>query len=684
MQKFKSWFYLFALALILVGAASVTKAEAAETYKLTWNVPANCSVKVYVSGNEIESGTSLNEGTEVDITLSAPSGFVMEVTSSDAELTMFGQGYGFKMPANAVNLTVSMGPEEQNPSQGSTGTGKITEDAITIEYPLERIVVSCDSQVYYQIVKSNDQKTGLKTANWIKAAKQDKKYYIDFSGTANGKDVFFALTTDNTKDAASIVATVDAVIKSVKVGLNYKTEVISDDKGLADIIASLNVKGVESADNNDEGTAADYSLLWKRGANGAWAGAADFEQLDWDMLKASNGTLYVAINGKNADKTTTAFRMSKEAKVKIPKSAKAPTVKVDYVKGTLALKNGMQLKVNGDADWMDVVTYDKASTEKELVFALAKDAKKTSKKVSAVAVADFVAAVKDDALLNQDDDVAAGKEITLTVRTAATDKKFPSMEGTMKLVLPEAEPAMTESTSIRCTAADKTNDVEAEFEINFANLMLSAEGIKYEEYEYALVGKIADGVNLLKQKWTKIPSDGKVDLSKSIGKDYSWFKEGEDKATKFKYEDMDGILVRKAAVKATKEANGVFASAYRTIDVTVMVTESESSSQNPGDDTEWDLKQAEDYYGVVAFYVDDPNVQENQVEKAKPGTKVYIVVSMLADRYYSEVDTVSAYLYYDIESWKTEVTVQKDADGYYFTMPEGHVTAFVTEKKKES
>ena len=59
------------------------------------------------------------------------------------------------------------------------------------------------------------------------------------------------------------------------------------------------------------------------------------------MLKASNGTLYVAIDGKVANEKTTEFRMSKEAKVKIPKSAKAPTVKVDYVKGTLGLKNGM-------------------------------------------------------------------------------------------------------------------------------------------------------------------------------------------------------------------------------------------------------------------------------------------------------------------------------------------------------
>ena len=83
MKKFKSLFYAVALTLIFVCTASVTKvsASSAATYKLTWNVPANCSVKVYVSETEMTSGTSFGEGTEISITCTAPSGFVIEVTS---------------------------------------------------------------------------------------------------------------------------------------------------------------------------------------------------------------------------------------------------------------------------------------------------------------------------------------------------------------------------------------------------------------------------------------------------------------------------------------------------------------------------------------------------------------------------------------------------------------------------
>ncbi len=438
------------------------------------------------------------------------------------------------------------------------------------QYDIEVIEVSCDEQVYYQVVKSADQKTGLKPANWIKAAKQDDKYYIDFSATANGKDAYFALTTDNTKGDAAEVAVVDSVIKSIKVGLNYKTEEIKT--GLADIITTLNVKGVDSADDKPEGTAADYSLQWKRGANGTWAEASNFTQLQWDMLKASNGTLYVAIDGTMKDgKDDVSFRLSKEAKVKIPKSAKAPTVKVDYVKGTVALKNGMQVRVNGQPLWMDIIAYDKASQGTD-TFALATADAKTGKKVSTVSIADLVAAIRDSKLIGLS--VKDGEEITLTARTAATDKKFPSMEGTMKIVLPKAAPTVpTQAVAFTYTKADTkaTPKVAAAYELDFSKLFTLPEGEKYSQYEYMFVADKADGTNLAKQKWTKLPENGKVDLAKSIGKDYKYYKASDESKSSgvVKYEAIKAVYIRLAAVKATKDEAGVFASAYGIAEVAV-------------------------------------------------------------------------------------------------------------------
>lgn len=569
MKQIKSFMYVLALAVILAGAAGITKAQASgvatPTYKLTWNVPANCSVKVYASQTEMTSGTSFAEGTEIEVACTAPSGFVIEVTSSDVELTKFGQGYSFSMPANTVNLTVSMGPEVQNPSQG---TGTLVAKA---NYNNETITVTSDKQVYYQVVKSEEPGT-LKPANWIKAAYDttNKEYCIDFSSVANGKDAYFALTTDNEAVKATEVAVVDSVIKSVKVGLNYRTEEIEE--GLADVIASLNVKGVDGSDDNEDGTAAEYSLKWKRGANGKWTQADDFDQLQWDMLKASNGTLYVAIDGKvkatQGEKTEVEyFRLSKEAKVKIPKSAKAPTVKVDYGKGTIALKNGMQISVNGKK-WLTVSLYDKNETAREQKFH--NDPTVVTKvKISVVTPRELVDAVNTNNL--DACQYGSNVDLSLMVRTAATDKKFPSASTTIKFKTPSARPDATTAAAnghypISYTVADKTAGVAAEMIIDVAKLIVIDEnkGEDFSAYEYILLDNAVDAteVDLLKVKWSSIPADGRVDLSGQIGKTYKYTKTDKSSVT-VKYEASTFIVLRRKA----DIDNELFAGGYREIGI---------------------------------------------------------------------------------------------------------------------
>lgn len=408
-----------------------------------------------------------------------------------------------------------------------------------MNYYNETIAETSDKQIYYQIVKSADQKTGLKATNWIKAAKgseEDGKtvYWIDFSGTANSKDAFFALTTDSTQGDADFVAEVNAVIKSVKATLNYKAEE-----------------------------------------------AEEFNTLEWDMLKASNGTLYISIIGKyvagNDTTDTVAFRMSKEAKVKIPKSAKAPTVKVDYVKGTLALKNGMQIrlvesKFDDGNPWMDVIAYKKDGADNGL-FALATAEKTTSAKASKVAVADFAEAINKYLTKTEDenaevtDDFVAGDELTLELRTAATEKKFPSMTGIMKLVLPAEAPAVKQAANgvtpegegakqniadLVYAKADKASNTTAAYTVKFSDLFTKADGKQYTDYEYVVVADPADGVNLEKQKWTKLTGES-VDWAKNIGKMFTYYKADSTEKATVQYENIQAIYIRLAAVKGDKE-----------------------------------------------------------------------------------------------------------------------------------
>jgi len=629
MKKFKSLIYVLALALIFVGATGVTKAsaEGEEGFTVTWNTPSEgCTVAVTDGDSKtIESGTTtLNKEAAVTVTLTAEEGYTVNATSEDATLVQVGETtvWTFAMPEKNVTLTITATAEDpkeeptptpevedpkEEPTPTPTGTpsaGKGISEA-TPNYTAEYIDVTSDKQVFFQIVKAADT-SEVKAANWIKAAANGtNKYAVDFSATANTKDVFYALTVDATLTKPDKVVAVDAVIKSAKMTLNYKTETLtSGGTGLYEIIGGFEVKGVDKADDKKWDPEKDgalntlYTLNWKRGANGTWAAASAFDQLNWDMVKASNSTLYINVSAKKGEKGMDAFRPSKETKLKVPKAAKAPTVKVDYVKGTLGLKNGMQVRVNNNAVWMDVVAYDKTATGKD-VFALATANAKTQTKVSGVAVADFITAVKDSKLLNID--VAAGAEITIEARTAATNKKFPSNSGFLKVVAPKAAPTVAaQEVAVTYTEADKTNKVDAAYVLDFSKLFTKASDANYDAYEYVFVADDKDGVNLSKQKWTKLTGDGKVNLAKSIGKDYKYYKKDEAKtASVVKYEAIDAIYIRLAAVKGTKDVAGVFASDYGIIEVAVSkaaaTTPTPTPTEGAGENTEF----------TVTFTVDD-------------------------------------------------------------------------------
>lgn len=442
-----------------------------------------------------------------------------------------------------------------------------------VVYDREYVKVISDKQVFFQTVKSKDTNE-VKAANWIAAAADSTgTYVIDFSGNSNTKDVFFALTTDEMSTVPEEIVWVDAVVKSVKISIDYKIEILKKGIGFAEIISGLTIKGVDKKDDyvwdgktNLNGL---YSMNWRRGTNGEWKNAAEFDQLSWAMVRNSGTTLYVNVCARRGANGMDRFRCSKEIKIKIPTAGKAPKVKVDYAKGTIALKNGMQVRVNGCAEWMDIVAYDKNEKSFDAVFAPASANAVTKTKVSNIAVADFVAAIRNPAILGVN--VNNGSEITIEVRNAATNKKVASNSTFLKMVVPEAAPtvAFTEIPLVY-READVVNDLDAMYEIDFTALFVKPDTAEYDDYEYVFVGVKTDGVNVSKQKWTKLDKTGKVDLAKNIGTEYKYYKLGETKnATGVLYEKIDAIYIRKSAVKATQEVTGTFASAYGTIDVRV-------------------------------------------------------------------------------------------------------------------
>jgi len=473
---------------------------------------------------------------------------------------------------------------------------KASADGIdyTVLYTEEMIEVSSGKQIYYQPVNSAEKKTGLRAEQWIAAAKQGNKYYIDYSSTSNAKDVFFALTTEKTSVTTDTVAVVDAVVKSFKVTLNYKAETVKS-AGLADVISKLAVKGVEKEDNNEDAQVTQYGLIWKRGSFGTWKSYLAFDQVTWDMVKASTGTLYLSMNagpkvtsmsedGTVAEAKKENFRLVKEVKVKIPKTAKAPTVKLDYAKSTVGLKNGMQLRMvkgSGVTEWLTLAAYDKKA-ESEAIFTKDTTAV-TSTRLSMVQVDELVKAVGDKNLLNQT--MEPGKEYTFEVRTLATQKAFASAVATVAFYVPERAPEVVKNTVITYVKADKNKKTDADFKIDFTKLLAAeTEAGTFEQYEYLLTGEAADETVLGTQKWLRIPEDGIVDLSKKLGKTYKYTRMAEagSVGVSINYEKSSVIYLRKASVKEDKRDNvpGRFASAYAKIPVVITEKQEENQNQN--------------------------------------------------------------------------------------------------------
>lgn len=515
----------------------------------------------------------------------------------------------------------------------------------TVKYENEYVVIEgADAQVYYQVVKSKDAAGSVKATAWIPAAKSESNYYIDFSALANTKDAYIVYTTNNEATNGTTVE-IDAVVKSVKVTLNYAAETLGSEN-LDEIISKVTVKGIDGTEKKDI-TPDKYAFLWKRGANGTWAEETAFNQLEWDMVRASNATLYISIAGGDGEADSPkayVYRPSKEAKVKIPKSAKAPNVKIDYAKDTIALKNGMQVSIDGKK-WMTVSPYDKNETTREHKF-YSDSTTVTKTKVSAVTPRELVDAVNTNNL--DSCQYGSNVDIVLLVRTAATDKKFPSASATITFKTPAARPEYTTAAAngqypFSYTVADKTAGITAEMTMDVSKLIDKGKEEDFSKFEYILLDNAvgATEVDLLKVKWSPVPADGKVDLSGKIGKTYKYTKTDKSSAT-VKYEDSTFVVLRR---KADKE-NELFASGYREIGIQFVkakFVDIKVTAQNAT-------------YKVV--------VGENEAAKAKAGDKV--TVTYTVGEGYKLSDTGVVVTGYDGEVTKTdgkvEFTVKGDAE----------------------
>lgn len=402
------------------------------------------------------------------------------------------------------------------------GATKVTEAAAAeekkaydINYAEERVEISAASgSVYYQVVTKTDL-SKVKETNWVPAANADGEAWIDFSALSNTKDCYIVYSNSKTAKGSELteanLITIPAKVKSFKATLKYETETVTSG-GIYDVIASLDVKGVAKGGADDFKTTSEtlkdkalnqiVVLGWKRGANGNWKVASEFKTVDWEMMKASNTTLYLRIEKADKDGANDfdVFRYSKEAKIKVPKTAKAPTIKIDYKKQTVAIKSGMEFRKEGDSTWIKVAV--KKNGGGEDVFDIEKG---LAKAVSSLTLDQ----------IEQKITVASGTAYNIEVRTAATTSKFASNVKTVEIVPPAAAPAAAKDAAKNVMIYTPAVAASASGAAVAASLTIdlskAVDGID-ATYEYALVG---DDYDITKVKFTKYPNKV-INLSSKI------------------------------------------------------------------------------------------------------------------------------------------------------------------------
>ena len=312
-------------------------------------------------------------------------------------LTVAAKAFGGDVLGVRAESGSGSGSETEAPAEAATET---TINAAKLDLDDFYIVID-GTGVYYQTVKKAAD--APKAKNWVPAAVKDGKSYIDVSGVTKSTIFVFAVKSDATEKVGEAFE-LNLNVGKVKAVLDFKKEFPADIK---EALATVEITvGKETAKyvKGDEEKGFDkiaYTLEWKKGANGNWVADETGFELAYQSMKSSNGTLYI--------RTSKAGELpSKEAKVKLAKVAAAPNVKVDHLKGTLAIKAGMEFDYEGTTYY---ATGKKADGTATTNFATTEQFSKNGAKE--IPVDELVKTLE----------IEAGAEVVLKVRTSATEKK---------------------------------------------------------------------------------------------------------------------------------------------------------------------------------------------------------------------------------------------------------------------
>ncbi len=172
---------------------------------------------------------------------------------------------------------------------------------------------------------------------------------VDLSKMNVTKDAYLAVKTD--KDEIPVFVKIDAAPKTLKAELNSGTgEVVFKVNGTATTNVEAYGLGHFSQDNKGEKKFYINETLQYQGATKYWCVPGnEYDTTDKKNIKTIKDLTDDKKNGKDATLVTIGQFPSKQAKLSIPKQANGPAVNVDYVKGTVKVKAGVEVRTVGDS-----------------------------------------------------------------------------------------------------------------------------------------------------------------------------------------------------------------------------------------------------------------------------------------------------------------------------------------------
>ena len=481
-------------------------------------------------------------------------------------------------PTETAGSGVTTSPSPTGTTTATTSGPKIVWNSavegitsVQVKYKTEEIEVRATKKLYYGIIKKATD-TGIKEAELVPASNggSGDTYIIDISTISASKESYIGITTLTAPgtDGLVPVTSITLVPTERKIVFNPNWSIEGDEAKGNKVLTNVVITNADSTvytyvhgtpTGSNEKRITELDIQWRKGTNGEWSEMSALTSSKWDSMKMSGAVVYFRVGAKDSSVVTpsttttgleTGHRFSKENKIKL-NITKASSIKLDVSKLTLAIKNGVQFRVEGKPDWVTILPYSGQSKITDTAIRPITNkttfdpyTENTQVKVTYMDIADIRAALGTTA-------PAETEPLVLEVRIAATIKKPASRISTVTIPPQGEAPKASISydgkswTVTELTAADTTAPAV---------------------FEYTIVKKsdvTEKKLDMSSLKWSSIKAGTSIkDTTKST---YSTI----DKSRKtIVITDPDiQMLIRRKGVTASSKTTAVLASKYLALDV---------------------------------------------------------------------------------------------------------------------